>query len=119
MGPVVRIDSSYGTYWACVGHVFRAPFYAYSYVFGGALALSLHRRLAEEGQPLAERYVSLLRLGGRAGLPALIALLDTRDRAQSAAAFATAALDAVRSEEHTSELQSQSNIVCRLLLEKK
>src|SRR2546430_8971526 len=27
--------------------------------------------------------------------------------------------DAARSEEHTSELQSQSNIVCRLLLEKK
>src|SRR2546430_8786259 len=27
--------------------------------------------------------------------------------------------DQVRSEEHTSELQSQSNIVCRLLLEKK
>src|SRR2546430_4701104 len=28
-------------------------------------------------------------------------------------------LDAARSEEHTSELQSQSNLVCRLLLEKK
>src|SRR2546427_914724 len=28
-------------------------------------------------------------------------------------------VDAVRSEEHTSELQSQSNLVCRLLLEKK
>src|SRR2546430_13073042 len=28
-------------------------------------------------------------------------------------------LKLVRSEEHTSELQSQSNIVCRLLLEKK
>src|SRR5438270_1409935 len=28
-------------------------------------------------------------------------------------------LDSVRSEEHTSELQSQSNLVCRLLLEKK
>src|SRR2546430_6797588 len=28
-------------------------------------------------------------------------------------------LDVVRSEEHTSELQSQSNLVCRLLLEKK
>src|SRR2546430_7607784 len=27
--------------------------------------------------------------------------------------------DATRSEEHTSELQSQSNLVCRLLLEKK
>src|SRR2546430_9518090 len=29
------------------------------------------------------------------------------------------AYDAWRSEEHTSELQSQSNLVCRLLLEKK
>src|SRR2546427_6685353 len=28
-------------------------------------------------------------------------------------------VDAGRSEEHTSELQSQSNLVCRLLLEKK
>src|SRR2546427_4274402 len=30
-----------------------------------------------------------------------------------------AARQVVRSEEHTSELQSQSNLVCRLLLEKK
>src|SRR2546430_9738481 len=29
------------------------------------------------------------------------------------------ALEQLRSEEHTSELQSQSNLVCRLLLEKK
>src|SRR2546430_8878231 len=28
-------------------------------------------------------------------------------------------INALRSEEHTSELQSQSNLVCRLLLEKK
>src|SRR5256886_5159475 len=32
---------------------------------------------------------------------------------------AAAELQAQRSEEHTSELQSQSNLVCRLLLEKK
>src|SRR5688572_32155992 len=31
----------------------------------------------------------------------------------------TVYLDLLRSEEHTSELQSQSNLVCRLLLEKK
>src|SRR2546430_9246229 len=35
------------------------------------------------------------------------------------AAFARAAAGMGRSEEHTSELQSQSNLVCRLLLEKK
>src|SRR2546427_7548693 len=32
---------------------------------------------------------------------------------------ARAAVEVARSEEHTSELQSQSNLVCRLLLEKK
>src|SRR5438270_1820682 len=40
-------------------------------------------------------------------------LLHSRGRANAI----TAALE--RSEEHTSELQSQSNLVCRLLLEKK
>src|SRR2546427_1296970 len=38
-------------------------------------------------------------------------------RTTSAVSCAGAAMD--RSEEHTSELQSQSNLVCRLLLEKK
>src|SRR2546427_4634824 len=37
----------------------------------------------------------------------------------SEASYARAVARAVRSEEHTSELQSQSNLVCRLLLEKK
>src|SRR3989475_9277233 len=36
-----------------------------------------------------------------------------------AARVLRARLHVVRSEEHTSELQSQSNLVCRLLLEKK
>src|SRR2546430_17517864 len=38
---------------------------------------------------------------------------------QSIKLFRDSILWAKRSEEHTSELQSQSNIVCRLLLEKK
>src|SRR2546430_6922052 len=40
-----------------------------------------------------------------------------RDRADDL--FQETFLRALRSEEHTSELQSQSNLVCRLLLEKK
>src|SRR5688572_31312283 len=47
----------------------------------------------------------------------------TTKRVEYALEYGTDALemhhDAVRSEEHTSELQSQSNLVCRLLLEKK
>src|SRR2546421_7947102 len=41
------------------------------------------------------------------------------DVGPSAAAGSDAAIDAARSEEHTSELQSRSDLVCRLLLEKK
>src|SRR2546430_11284900 len=42
-----------------------------------------------------------------------------RFHCQTAAATLTRAQPLNRSEEHTSELQSQSNLVCRLLLEKK
>src|SRR5688572_31906710 len=44
-------------------------------------------------------------------------LLARRDR--TLRFLADAAPSRARSEEHTSELQSQSNLVCRLLLEKK
>src|SRR2546430_4757161 len=43
----------------------------------------------------------------------------TTVRARIMAGAATVAVAAGRSEEHTSELQSQSKLVCRLLLEKK
>src|SRR5688572_12208888 len=41
------------------------------------------------------------------------------DRGVHVGPLVDAILDLPRSEEHTSELQSQSNLVCRLLLEKK
>src|SRR2546430_13564946 len=46
---------------------------------------------------------------------------DSYDRAADCDGFGDRSADARdhRSEEHTSELQSQSNLVCRLLLEKK
>src|SRR2546427_1078552 len=46
-------------------------------------------------------------------------LLADRERVVTVRAPAQGFLDEERSEEHTSELQSQSNLVCRLLLEKK
>src|SRR5688572_31231126 len=42
-----------------------------------------------------------------------------RPRTRRAPSRRAGRADARRSEEHTSELQSQSNLVCRLLLEKK
>src|SRR2546430_9001475 len=43
----------------------------------------------------------------------------THDYKRNGTTTLFAALSMLRSEEHTSELQSQSNLVCRLLLEKK
>src|SRR3989475_8961262 len=54
--------------------------------------------------------------GGAAGTDPLVTRMSY---AQPAADEVTITLELARSEEHTSELQSQSNLVCRLLLEKK
>src|SRR2546430_5438513 len=51
------------------------------------------------------------------GVDAVVVALKSRTIAPADAIAQS--LQALRSEEHTSELQSQSNLVCRLLLEKK
>src|SRR2546430_9019139 len=74
---------------------------------------TLFRSLVVEHLRIDEQRVDLVaeqvadNAACEAGLP-----LQQRGRAHRAGL-------ALRSEEHTSELQSQSNIVCRLLLEKK
>src|SRR3990167_10224309 len=50
---------------------------------------------------------------------ARFALHDLEQSFLSAASSFSRSASSARSEEHTSELQSQSNLVCRLLLEKK
>src|SRR2546427_2056753 len=67
--------------------------------------LSLHDAL-----PILGRNKMLLELGGE---PLV------RRAARRALEAGLSPVVMVRSEEHTSELQSQSNLVCRLLLEKK
>src|SRR5256885_3726357 len=44
---------------------------------------------------------------------------DLKEHAEQVQAYRRASGEAPRSEEHTSELQSPCNLVCRLLLEKK
>src|SRR2546427_8915971 len=62
--------------------------------------LSLHDAL-----PISTAYANARNRNGLLPWPAYAASIALRPR--------------TRSEEHTSELQSQSNLVCRLLLEKK
>src|SRR5205085_11177783 len=65
----------------------------------------LHSFPTRRSSDLAERTVAI---NSAAGMPWPIA-----------SAITNATVSGPRSEEHTSELQSQSNLVCRLLLEKK
>src|SRR5437870_7502132 len=67
-------------------------------------ALDLHRNFAKTAAWAIEHRASLFCILG-----------DLFDRAHVAPVFR----EMVRSEEHTSELQSRGHLVCRLLLEKK
>src|SRR2546427_2018592 len=63
-------------------------------------------------------YTTLFRSNAGRALSSRTPTHETTGTAASAAAVNQETIDE-RSEEHTSELQSQSNLVCRLLLEKK
>src|SRR2546427_9327934 len=68
--------------------------------------------------PYTTLFRSLVREGHEA-VGRLAHRRDDDDKLPAGRARRDAPGDVPRSEEHTSELQSQSNLVCRLLLEKK
>src|SRR5690349_3763449 len=70
--------------------------------------------------PGHERFVSNM-LAGAAGIDVLLLVIaaDESIKPQTREHFDICRLLGVRSEEHTSELQSRRDLVCRLLLEKK
>src|SRR5688572_32293947 len=89
----------------------------YQTAFAELYTLSLHDAL-----PISARHVRRRALGPGAATAGAGArpLRDQAARLQLGRRRAHLRLGSpCRSEEHTSELQSQSNLVCRLLLEKK
>src|SRR2546427_8024820 len=89
---------------------------------GGSVAAGAIGMLGEKSAALAQTYSKATR-----GLPALkITNVKTIQTCPQGGNYVVVKVETsepglygVRSEEHTSELQSQSNLVCRLLLEKK
>src|SRR2546430_14234269 len=63
-------------------------------------------------------YTTLFRSRGP-GFKSETRICDSLRRSRSTSKPENQGVHSFRSEEHTSELQSQSNLVCRLLLEKK
>src|SRR5688572_31862737 len=84
----------------------RSTLFPYTTLFRSELARA-HRRPHPLGLHAAVRPTRIPRRAGRPPRP---------EQPEPTRAYAR---EPLRSEEHTSELQSQSNLVCRLLLEKK
>ncbi|MGH6972091.1 MAG: M3 family metallopeptidase, partial [Caulobacteraceae bacterium] len=83
LGPAVRLDGGYETYWALVGHFAHAPFYAYAYAFGALLAEAMLERRRADPEGFAPLYEDFLAAGGtRTYVEALAPFgLDARDPA--------------------------------------
>jgi len=62
-GESVDIDG-YGTWWSYIPHFMSTPGYVYAYAYGFLFALAIFRRYEEEGDPMVEPYLEVLRLGG-------------------------------------------------------
>src|SRR5688572_31655745 len=92
----------------------RSTLFPYTTLFRSPTPAALTQHLRSETLGDTAEQTSLL-----AEINRLETVLSTVESNDLLRAKITARLQEVRSEEHTSELQSQSNLVCRLLLEKK
>ncbi len=50
--------------WTAIPHIYKTPFYCYSYSFGNLLALALYDKFKEEGKSFVSEYAKLLSYGG-------------------------------------------------------
>src|SRR5699024_11809660 len=88
------------------------PFYTLS--LHDALPISLYNPASYNRQPLSFRHLSQLFI-----FSSLLSLKCTRGHLSQLNSIKFRLIWTNRSEEHTSELQSRFDLVCRLLLEKK
>src|SRR5690606_40451205 len=78
---------------------------------------TLFRSFSERHAELNEILISNAR--EKEKLEKKLKAFESKDRKSEILGFYTSRMTSFRSEEHTSELQSRENLVCRLLLEKK
>ena len=64
LGPALRFDEGYRTYWSYIPHFVHSPFYVYAYAFGDCLVNSLYAVYTEAPEGFAEKYLALLSAGG-------------------------------------------------------
>src|SRR5688572_31710119 len=94
----------------------RSTLFPYTTLFRSRRQREAAREVARRDVAEAHPIEPALELGGKPGVPCGAGPREARVAQDRILGLGQRV---VRSEEHTSELQSQSNLVCRLLLEKK
>jgi oligoendopeptidase F len=64
LGPAIRMNDGYDTYWTYVSHFVHSPFYVYAYAFGDCLVNSLYAAYERAPEGFEGRYLDMLRAGG-------------------------------------------------------
>ena len=64
LGPAIRFDDDYRTYWTYIPHFVHSPFYVYAYAFGDCLVNSLYGVYQVAEANFAEKYLDMLSAGG-------------------------------------------------------
>jgi len=64
LGPAIRFDDDYRTYWTYIPHFVHSPFYVYAYAFGDCLVNSLYSVYQGAEVGFVEKYLDMLSAGG-------------------------------------------------------
>ncbi|YBV96551.1 M3 family oligoendopeptidase [Phyllobacteriaceae bacterium JZ32] len=64
LGPAVRLNPGYETFWTYIPHFIHSPFYVYAYAFGDCLVNSLYAVYQNAEKGFQEKYFELLKAGG-------------------------------------------------------
>jgi oligoendopeptidase F len=64
LGPAVRLQTGYETFWAYIPHFIHSPFYVYAYAFGDCLVNSLYAVYQDAESGFQAKYFDMLRAGG-------------------------------------------------------
>ena len=67
LGPAIKLERSYDSFWSYIPHFIHSPFYVYAYAFGDCLVNSLYAVYQESNKGFAENYIEMLRAGGTLG----------------------------------------------------
>ncbi|NVK33347.1 MAG: M3 family oligoendopeptidase [Rhodobacteraceae bacterium] len=64
LGPAVKLNDGYETFWTYIPHFIHSPFYVYAYAFGDCLVNSLYAVYQGAEAGFQEKYFELLKAGG-------------------------------------------------------